>query len=175
VEEVVIEDDGEWHTADGKYGSDAWIKANGPEPAPKVSRSPTPVLKRKAVMVLSSDDEDSPSKRPSARASSSRPPSARPPSARPPSVRPPMSRTSTNGRAEGIIDLTLSDDDEPPARAGPSRNAINSPPLPSIRLRVPNPESRNMSPLRTDSWPDRDALNYQLESILDRSYSDDEW
>ena len=124
VEEVVIEDNGDWHTEDGKMGSDEWIKVNGPK---EVTRSPSPVKKRKAVMILSdSEDDGTPSKR-------TRAPSAVP--------------------QQGVIDLTLSDDDDdPPARAGPGRNTIESPPPPPrIRLLLP---PRDLSPADSYQHPE---------------------
>ena len=168
VEEVVVESNGDWHTPDGKFGSEDWLKANGQEPEVKPPiRSPSPVkVKRKAVMVLSSDDEDSPS---SKRAST-----------RPASVRPPTRPGSALPATDGVIDLTLSDDDDDePPRAGPSRLTVQSPPIQSPPSGAPTlPPIPNMKPLRTDSWPAEPRtppLNYQLDRFRDRDYSDDDW
>jgi E3 SUMO-protein ligase PIAS1 len=46
VEDVIVEADGEWHTSDDKYASDAWKKTHKPVP-PLVS--PTPHLKHQAT------------------------------------------------------------------------------------------------------------------------------
>ena len=77
VEEVIVESDLEWHSEDNKYGSSAWLKlqgidvpsANGdtspaeetkPEiiPSPSHTDSPESKGKRKAIEILSSDDEE---------------------------------------------------------------------------------------------------------------------
>ena len=46
VEDVIVEADGEWHTSDNKYASDAWEKAHKPV---LPLASPTPHLKRQAT------------------------------------------------------------------------------------------------------------------------------
>lgn len=136
-DEVVIEADNAWHTEDGAYGSASWLRLNAAsakatrEPTPKnedeeqdtkpdqfrLSTSPDPKGKRKAIEILSSDDEDY--EQPLAKTTNNnlRPPainttasdshSAAPtPSSRPPSAQPPP----VSGG--GVIDLTLSDSDD---------------------------------------------------------------
>lgn len=77
VEEVIVEPDGQWHTADNVHGSDAWKAAHSDMDATPASahmtkeRSPTPVklvvteVDRKKtlptnaeIVILDSDDED---------------------------------------------------------------------------------------------------------------------
>jgi E3 SUMO-protein ligase PIAS1 len=56
VEDVIVEADGEWHTSDDKYASDAWKKTHRPVP-PLVS--PTPHLKHQATSNRPSGDASS--------------------------------------------------------------------------------------------------------------------
>lgn len=137
-DEVVIEADNAWHTEDGKYGSPAWLashasgNANGatgeinkepqaPTSAPeqedrkpsefRLSSSPDPKGKRKAIEILSSDDEE---EQPLSKASCRPPPPTRTVSrqsapvlpSRPPSTRPQSAAPSA------VIDLTLSDSED---------------------------------------------------------------
>lgn len=104
IDEVEIEVNGDWHTKDGKFGSLSWLTENGtrpptPPPPPSRSSSPEKKGKRKAIQILSSDDEDGPLSRTS-RVSVSRSNTAGP-------SRPPVSRQTSD-----VIDLTLSDDDD---------------------------------------------------------------
>ena len=46
VEDVIVEADGEWHTSDDTYASDAWKKTHKPAPP---QASPTPRLKHEAM------------------------------------------------------------------------------------------------------------------------------
>lgn len=139
-DEVVIEADNAWHTEDGSYGSAAWLaiarneKPTKKEPSPekqeqkpdafRLSTSPDPKGKRKAIEILSSDDEDeqplaktttapsdghlrplqlAPLARPArAESSLSAAPETRAPSAQPP---PPKPKNT-------VIDLTADSDDE---------------------------------------------------------------
>lgn len=132
-DEVFVEGDNQWHTEDNKYGSAAWLAqhaANGnavveekPRTTPndeeqdrkgsefRVSTSPDPKGKRKAIEILSSDDED---EQPLSKANSRPPPpirnesllSAAPSTSRPPSTRP------QSAAPAAVIDLTLSDSDD---------------------------------------------------------------
>lgn len=56
VDDVIVEADGEWHTTDDKYASDAWKKTHKPGP-PLVS--PTPHLKHQATSNSPSGDKSS--------------------------------------------------------------------------------------------------------------------
>jgi hypothetical protein len=137
-DEVVIEADNAWHTEDGAYGSASWLRLNATsakatrEPTPKnendddepdtkpdqfrLSSSPDLKGKRKAIEILSSDDEDyeqplaktandnlrPPANNTTASASHFVAPSiSRPASAQPPPV-----------PSGAVIDLTLSDSDD---------------------------------------------------------------
>ena len=128
-DEVVIEADNTWHTEDGAYGSSSWLAQNAKSaqpsraPTPKeeeedkkpdqfrLSTSPDPKGKRKAIEILSSDDEDAP---PLAKSNPALqpPPQPRqlsasaPTASRPPSTQPAPKPNNT------VIDLTLDSDDE---------------------------------------------------------------
>ena len=160
-DEVVLESNYDWHTEDRRYGignrnvpdgtanGQAHVETNGvdvkPETTPAPSgdepngtRSSSPDLKgkRKAIELLSSDDEGSPTRtlpngntlapprvplRPTPASSA---PLSAPPSTRP-SVGPSSSRTSAQPNA--IIDLTLSDSEDegesrPPSDPAPTRD-----------------------------------------------------
>lgn len=108
VEDIIVEADGQWHTADNKYGSASWKAAHPPikdpthtlPPTPVKKRSPSPVTKptncdgqsksgpnNAEIVILDSDDEDEASYGGSL---------------------PPRSQTVESD----IIDLTLDSDDE---------------------------------------------------------------
>jgi E3 SUMO-protein ligase PIAS1 len=131
VEDVTVEADGEWHTADGKYGSEGWKSSHPPLkttetlPPRKSSITKTPPSSKppatrdwKAkendfeIVVLDSDDEDegrvkrelSPSFGRSSSMSGYQ------------SFEGTITSQSQQSQADNVIDLTLdSDDDEPPA------------------------------------------------------------
>jgi hypothetical protein len=130
VEDVIVEGDYEWHTEDSKYGSKKWMDAhrapaatNGnlgmANGAAKLERPSSPSFvvppdtkgKRKAIEVLSSDDDDGPSNGVTNGHGSSRyhtHSSTRPSSTmRTSSTSVSMAPTNT-----GVIDLTLSSDEE---------------------------------------------------------------
>jgi hypothetical protein len=139
VEEVIVDADFKWRTEDGKFTSDGpaqkpvdnGIPTPPSEPKAESSRAPSaapsasapPAGKRKAIEILSSDDEED--ERPLSR---SRPPPLRTPSASASvSVPPPAT--------DGVIDLTLSDSEDedeegqqffPPPGAGSGRDAVDS-------------------------------------------------
>jgi E3 SUMO-protein ligase PIAS1 len=128
-DEVVIEADNTWHTEDGAYGSSSWLALNAKSaqstraPTPKkededtkpdqfrLSTSPDPKGKRKAIEILSSDDEDEP---PLSKSNPGLQPPIQPrqlsasaaPGSRPPSTQPAPKPNNA------IIDLTLDSDDE---------------------------------------------------------------
>lgn len=138
VDEVVIESAGEWHTEDNKFGAPSWLSThrpttitNGatpsaprpPEPSaePKAepdSDPPDPKGKRKAIEILSSDDDedDVPLSRVNGHSPSHQP--SMPPPPGPPS--PPAQNPSTSSARQpsqpantgGVIDLTLDSSDE---------------------------------------------------------------
>lgn len=140
-EEVIIESDYSWHTEDGKYGSEEWMAAHGPNqlapapapaPAPmedakpRLSPSKSPPLasphdrkgKRKAIEILSSDSEDDDVPLSRNGNGIAPPPSIPVP---PPALNRLPSHTSTNGATRqhvaapatsGVIDLTLSSDED---------------------------------------------------------------
>ncbi|PSS37689.1 hypothetical protein PHLCEN_2v513 [Hermanssonia centrifuga] len=79
VEDVIVEADGQWHTADNKFGSAAWKAAHPPIKDPTLSLPPTPIKRRSPtpvkpvingdarpqagpsnpeIVILDSDDED---------------------------------------------------------------------------------------------------------------------
>lgn len=139
VEEVIVDADFNWRTEDGKFTSDGpaqkpvdnGIPTPTSEPKAESSRAPSaapsapaaPVGKRKAIEILSSDDEDG--ERPLSR---SRPQTLRTPSASASVSVPPPANA-------GVIDLTLSDSEDedeegqqffPPPGAGTGRDAVDS-------------------------------------------------
>ncbi|KAI0348571.1 hypothetical protein BDW22DRAFT_1424727 [Trametopsis cervina] len=130
VEDIIVEADGQWHTADNKYASAAWKAAHPPvlslPPAPVKKRSPTPMKllaggeppkPTSEIVILDSDDEEegqvkrelSPSVTRSLNASLASIGSL-----------PPRSQTGESD----VIDLTLdSDDEEPPLARNKKRKA----------------------------------------------------
>lgn len=149
-EEVLLEEEGEWHTEDGKFGSASWMAKHPPAlptnpnggaqmPTPAAtestetrrdasqlrSESPDTKGKRKAIEILSSDDEDERPLLYRAASAVGGPPSGRPlydrlpsgsaaPSGSRPSAPPgrsPSRAPPAGGRA-AVIDLTLSSDEE---------------------------------------------------------------
>jgi len=128
-DEVVIEADNTWHTEDGAYGSSSWLALNAKSaqstraPTPKkeeedskpdpfrLSTSPDPKGKRKAIEILSSDDEDEP---PLSKSNPGLQPPIQPrqlsasaaPASRQPSTQPAPKPNNA------VIDLTLDSDDE---------------------------------------------------------------
>ena len=118
VDEVVIEANGDWHTEDGKFGIASWLAQNATEPAPSIPQSiaPSPEQspkstgnkgKRKAIEILSSDDEDdAPLSR--ARVSASY--------LNPVPTHPTPSTTSARAPSQpltfGVIDLTMESSDD---------------------------------------------------------------
>ncbi|KAI0698443.1 PINIT domain-containing protein [Cerioporus squamosus] len=125
VEDVIVEADGQWHTEDNKYGSAEWKAAHPvgspPKPATPAKRAPSPVKPtangvdgkdkpRLATPIEISDDEDEDEGRVKRELSPSTdgfiPRASRPAGSSQP--------TRSQTQAPDIIDLTLSDDDEPP-------------------------------------------------------------
>lgn len=172
-DEVVIEADNAWHTEDGNFGSAAWLtssraakpsKPKDPSPekedrkpdAFRVSTSPDPKGKRKAIEILSSDDED---EQPLAKTTTATANHLRPPQLDPrtratstlsvdPSTRhPPPPAPKANKSA--VIDLTADSDDEDADdaddAAGSGRN--QQLPAPSSSSLAP-PSLSNVSAIR---------------------------
>ena len=118
VDEVVIEANGDWHTEDGKYGIASWLQQNATVPLPSEPQSiaPSPEQspnspgnkgKRKAIEILSSDDEDdAPLSR--ARVSDSYY-NPVPPPPTPPTI---SARAPSQPLSGGVIDLTMESSDE---------------------------------------------------------------
>lgn len=121
-DEVVLESNGDWHTADAKYGGAEWMAANGSAPPPAVATpvEEKPVIKRsrsdsadsadrskrRAIEILSDSDDESPPKAINGHANGSVSVNG---------VQTPTSARSTAPPQPAVIDLTLSDsdDDEP--------------------------------------------------------------
>jgi E3 SUMO-protein ligase PIAS1 len=182
-DDVMVEADGEWHTADNKYASSAWKAAHPPqiETQQLKKRSPSPAAAKApsaAVYVLEdSDDEDegqvkrelSPSFRGFANGSFNRSFATLPPSSQTPA---PPSR-----QASKVIDLTLdSDDDEPASTPAPSRPApvTASAPAPPV---TPSPRTLPLQmdpplPLRTHMSPN-DSLSSHQRPDKRKASSDD--
>ncbi|KAH6917517.1 PINIT domain-containing protein [Coprinopsis sp. MPI-PUGE-AT-0042] len=129
TDDVIVEADGEWHTADNKYASAGWralhpVIPKASSPVVKPSYRP-PEDKGKAkdleVFVLSDDEDEDAVKRELS-------PGSYRQSLDSLSV-PSQSTRSQSNAIEDVIDLTLSDDEEPP------------PPLPPLRA-VPQPLKR---------------------------------
>jgi E3 SUMO-protein ligase PIAS1 len=57
---VIVEADGQWHTADNKFGSASWKAAHPPVKDPTLSLPPTPVKKRSPTPVKSLANGDTP-------------------------------------------------------------------------------------------------------------------
>ncbi|EMD42118.1 hypothetical protein CERSUDRAFT_110664 [Gelatoporia subvermispora B] len=137
VEDVIVEPDGDWHTADNKHGSEKWKAAHAPvkpvqpkpaSPVKKRSSTPQDLLTNRTngssqsrpsnaeIVILDSDDEDE------GRVKRELSPSfdgmaARGRSSMSSVSQPPRSATQSSD----VIDLTLdTDDDEPPARPAPA-------------------------------------------------------
>jgi E3 SUMO-protein ligase PIAS1 len=211
-DEVLMESSGEWHTPDNKYGSASWI-ANlpsasvAPTPAPPPGSEPTPAPaelvvktespdtkgKRKAIEILSSDDEDDePLSRPNGHShtpSSSLP--IRPITLRIPSASslhsratpingPPSSRPSAQPSTSDVIDLTLSSDEEEedeadsetipgfrrPVDASTSRGVGDSiPRLPSLRHLASGGLSTGNG--TGAGWPDEWSWEKELGQLVD--------
>lgn len=125
IEDVIVEADGEWHTADNRYGSPAWKAKNSviiPVQMLKKEESPPPVKLEPEVgmsklngqqktdvsyILLSDDDEDEVQKELSTSYSADHSMNSTP-------------QRPGQDKAPNVIDLTLdSDDDEPaPAQSG---------------------------------------------------------
>jgi len=128
VEDVMVEADGEWHTADNEYGSVRWKSTHPPQTsspltqAPKITSAVQPDVIGKGkeidveILVLDSDDEDEKPEPSPSYASSSRTSFD---AIREPALQtlllPTASQAQTH-RNMAVIDLTLddSDDDRPP-------------------------------------------------------------
>lgn len=153
----------------------------------RLSLSPDPKGKRKAIEILSSDDED---EQPLAKLADSRPPpatsrgdstlSAAPPASRPTSTRPP---SAAPGPAP-VIDLTLSDSDdsgdEDPytdrqsERRGPGATSASLPPAkalgPQSSVRAPLAPSKAPS-FGSNSAPHRPSTNLSSSSRPDLDFA----
>lgn len=125
IEDVIVEADGEWHTADNRYGSPVWRAKNSviiPAQMLKKEESPPPVKLEPEVgmsklngqqktdvsyILLSDDDEDEVQKELSTSYSADHSMNSTP-------------QRPGQDKAPNVIDLTLdSDDDEPaPAQSG---------------------------------------------------------
>ncbi|EJT49282.1 chromosome condensation-related protein [Trichosporon asahii var. asahii CBS 2479] len=123
-DEVVLESNGDWHTADEKYGGAEWMAANGSAPPPAVttpvveekpvikrsrsaSSDPADRSKRRAIEILSDSDDEPAPKAVNGHANGAVSVSA---------AATPTSARSTAPPQLAVIDLTLSDsddDDEP--------------------------------------------------------------
>jgi len=179
IEDVVVEADGEWHTADNDYGSDEWLAAHPPvkkDPPPMQQRSPTPVKpslaelngKAKAIpddaeiVILDSDDEDEDEdegrvKRelsPSNEGTQSQTAGLRTANASMATIPPQTQQTD-------VIDLTLDSDDETSAPPPPSL----PPPLPSSLPPIAVP------PTKKRKADERDVLS-PTETIWKKSRPD---
>ncbi len=161
VEDVIVEADGQWHTEDNKYGSPEWKAAHPvgslPKPATPAKRAPSPVKPaangadgkdkpRLATPIEISDDEDEDEGRVKRELSPSNgliPRASRPAGSSQP--------TRSQTQAPDIIDLTLSDDDEPSPPPRPS-----APLAPSAAKRkethdLPSPTEQIWKKSRTES------------------------
>ena len=165
-DEVVIEADNAWHTEDGAYGSASWLAQNSksaqPTRAPtpteeaedrkpdqfRLSTSPDSKGKRKAIEILSSDDEEEeplaktntglqPPTQPQARPLSA---SAAPSTSRQPSAQPAPPKPNN-----AVIDLTLSDSDDDDVE-----DAVTNFDRPSASLH-PAPSASTLAPPTTQS------------------------
>ncbi|KAI0695175.1 PINIT domain-containing protein [Cytidiella melzeri] len=135
VEDVIVEADGQWHTADNKFASAGWKAAHPPTkfvslpPTPAKQRSPTPVKPvingdghktgfAQEIVILDSDDEEEGQVKRELSPSLSRSLTTSLASV---GSMPPRSQTGESD----VIDLTLSDsdDDEPPLRTQNKRKA----------------------------------------------------
>lgn len=115
---VVVEPDAEWHTEDGKYGSELWMEANKAAMFPEHDSEDTkeasekPVKKDRKeksaeILHLSSDDEDA-----DGSSFTKQPP-----------------RSTVRQKQSQVIDLTLSSDEEDESANVSSANTSYAPPL----------------------------------------------
>ncbi|CED84777.1 Zn-finger transcription factor [Phaffia rhodozyma] len=165
VDEVIIEPDAAWHTADRKHGTPSWLEAN---PVKALSDAPpshqsTPMpsedkAKEAEIYLLSSDDEDADhSTTHSNDRSATAPPSAAPPVAPTnPGYSAPTHPATSN---TDPIDLTLDsddEDDEQPTQSYTPPLPVSAPlpllqrlssPLPSLHPIVKTQDSTELSSL----------------------------
>jgi E3 SUMO-protein ligase PIAS1 len=143
VEDVIVEANAEWHTADGKYGSERWKASHPPSTSvqPPTVRKPSPEktppqsqsklttdgegsLKEDnpEIVVLDSDDEDE------GRVKRELSPSFRGGSSVSVNQSPESQTVPQSQSQDNVIDLTLdSDDDEPPPPRRAEKRKANEP------------------------------------------------
>ena len=169
VDEVVVDADFEWTTEDGKYSSKAPTAAAAPTAQEELPAEPPVVLnnalpspsetprhssaspkvtgKRKAIEILSSDDED---EQPLSHPAAAAPPPLAPPT-RPPALRTPSASASVPRGTSEVIDLTLDDSDEEEATQSSSPQFFRQPGAeqPARSAPLPNSFSRQLPSLPT--------------------------
>lgn len=130
VEDVIVEADGEWHTADNKYGTSAW-KAKHPVTAPplepKKEETPPPIKVEAesskpngqqktdvSYILLSDDDEEEVQNELSSPQSGGRSLDSIPP----------LTPQRHSQKKDNVIDLTLDSDDDEPLSIQPGKRKI---------------------------------------------------
>lgn len=156
-----MEADGEWHTADNKYGTATW-KANHPvvtpAPEPKKEETPPPIKTEPesgksnsqqktdvSYILLSDDDEEEVQNELSPSQSASRSLDSIPP--------PTPQRQIQGQKKTNVIDLTLDSDDDEPAPVQPGKRKISE------------AELGPASPTEPIWKKGRHEVDYQLPSI----------
>jgi E3 SUMO-protein ligase PIAS1 len=147
VEDVIVENDGQWHTSDNKFASPTWRAAHPattPQPSPARESSPASadeeveakahVKKEVEILVLDSDDEDE--GRVKRELSVSHSIASNPAPRR---VPPPTAPAARQSRKDDVIDLTVDSDDESPQPQQPrplaeKRKAPSGAPSPTEQI-----------------------------------------
>ncbi|EKM83924.1 hypothetical protein AGABI1DRAFT_67004 [Agaricus bisporus var. burnettii JB137-S8] len=154
VEDVIVEADGEWHTADNKFGTTAWkaqhpavaplpkFKAESPPPVKIEAESSKPIAQQKTDVsyILLSDDDEEVQKElsPSHRSLDS--------------IGPPTPHRNSQ-KKDNVIDLTIDSDDEEPI------------PMQSSKRKVGEADLGPASPTEPIWKKGRHEVDYQLPSI----------
>ncbi|KAF9453869.1 hypothetical protein P691DRAFT_812483 [Macrolepiota fuliginosa MF-IS2] len=164
VEDVIVEADGEWHTADNKYGTATWRVGHPvtvPAPVPKKEETPPPPIKIEpesgkpngqqktdvSYILLSDDDEEEVQNELSPSRSANRSMDSFP------SMTPQGQSQSQSQKKANVIDLTLDSDDDEPASVQPGKRKVSE------------AELGPASPTEPIWKKGRHEVDYQLPSI----------
>ncbi|KIJ21803.1 hypothetical protein PAXINDRAFT_165186 [Paxillus involutus ATCC 200175] len=148
VDDVIVENDGQWHTSDNKFASPAWRTAHPittpPHPSPARQSSPASAdeeadakahaRNQVEILVLDSDDEDEGRVKRELSVSQSIASNSAPKTAPPPAA-----LTARQSRKDDVIDLTADSDEESPPPQPPSssvekRKAPSGAPSPTEQI-----------------------------------------
>ncbi|KAF9229229.1 hypothetical protein BS17DRAFT_771202 [Gyrodon lividus] len=156
ADDVIVENDGQWHTSDNKFASPAWraahpttaphqpspVRESSPASADEEADAKAHARKQVEILVLDSDDEDEGRVKRELSVSYSVASNSAPKTALPPTA-------PTTRRKDDVIDLTADSDDESPQP---------QPPLPSVEKRkapsgAPSPTEQIWKKSRPDTIP----------------------